>query len=908
VGQTSTLSASVRDGAGATLSGRVVTWNSDAPNVATVANGLVTAVSPGTATIAASADGRSGTSTITVIPIPVSRLVLSESAASLVVGATLTMTAQTLSSGGAVLTGRPVTWSSTTPTAATVSNGIVTAIAVGTTSIIASSEGRADTAIMTVTPVPVATVTLSSTTGSVVVGVSTTLTATTRDAAGALLTGRAIAWSTSSATIATVTNGVVTGVATGVATITATSEGQNATAQITVTPVPVASVTILPATVSVSVGQTSTLTATPRDGGGAALAGRAVTWSTSSAAIATVANGVVTGVAPGSATITATSEGRSGTATVTVTALVATWTATTELQIGLDPRITLQNEAIAADGRAISATGTNVYERSASGSWNFTPYSVPGSPAVVDVHVDPTGVFWVTGSNGVIVRRAVGGWEVENTTTNAAAFNSISINADQSGFAVGNPGNTIYHRSSVGVWTTRAIVNSTILNWVGSANANFAVTTGRSISGSTGAAFMWNGTTWSTVTFPVANFIASTGVVISPTEVYLAGTTGTDVLSNYRYTVMRWDGVTWSVFFQKPVEVYAASGNIARCGDGSVYFGSQWGPVYRLQGGTLVPLAGAPPYAYFANVYCESDNSLWISRGFPDNLLMRFSGGIWSEQRWWPSMQSVDISDAGVAYATNGYTVGRRANGTWTHTDIPHLPQTPVLLPMAVAALGTRAVVSGFPSGLFDGSSWQWSAGLQTGAKGVVAPNATTAFAVGASGVINTLNGTTWNNVPIPGGGPSSLDVIRAVGTFALAASRSSSSPGVQWNAGTWSLFPSAPPAGWRLYEVFGPSSVVSLTNNTLYEWNGTAWNALPGGNVSGSVLALVARAPNDIYLFRSNDIAYYDGASVRVIQTGISAINAVARRGNDAIAVGDNGYVLRATLPSANQSVRKGP
>ncbi len=63
------------------------------------------------------------------------------------------------------------------------------------------------------------------------------------------------------------------------------------------------------------------LTATPKDASGNPLTGRAVTWQTSNAAIATVdPNGLVTGTgAGGPATITATSEGKSGTAAVTVT-------------------------------------------------------------------------------------------------------------------------------------------------------------------------------------------------------------------------------------------------------------------------------------------------------------------------------------------------------------------------------------------------------------------------------------------------------------------------------------------------------------------------------------------------------------------------------------------------------------
>src|SRR5207253_5029840 len=114
--------------------------------------------------------------------------------------------------------------------------------------------------------------------------------------------------------------GLVSGVPPGTATITAASEGKSGTSTITVTPVPVASVEVTPATASVQAGQTVQLTATPRDAGGTPLSGRTVTWSSSTPAVATVSSrGLVSGVTPGSATITATSEGKSGTSTITVT-------------------------------------------------------------------------------------------------------------------------------------------------------------------------------------------------------------------------------------------------------------------------------------------------------------------------------------------------------------------------------------------------------------------------------------------------------------------------------------------------------------------------------------------------------------------------------------------------------------
>jgi hypothetical protein len=86
-------------------------------------------------------------------------------------------------------------------------------------------------------------------------------------------------------------------------------------------PPPVASVTIAPSNPTVVDGQTVQLTATPRDAAGNPLSGRATTWATSSAAVATVSSGGrVVGEALGSATITATSEGVDGSTGVTVIA------------------------------------------------------------------------------------------------------------------------------------------------------------------------------------------------------------------------------------------------------------------------------------------------------------------------------------------------------------------------------------------------------------------------------------------------------------------------------------------------------------------------------------------------------------------------------------------------------------
>ena len=81
----------------------------------------------------------------------------------------------------------------------------------------------------------------------------------------------------------------------------------------------VATVTVSPATLSLTVGSTGLLTATTLDANGRSLAGRTISWSSSDPALASVAaDGKVTGIAAGGATITATSEGKTATAATTV--------------------------------------------------------------------------------------------------------------------------------------------------------------------------------------------------------------------------------------------------------------------------------------------------------------------------------------------------------------------------------------------------------------------------------------------------------------------------------------------------------------------------------------------------------------------------------------------------------------
>jgi hypothetical protein len=114
----------------------------------------------------------------------------------------------------------------------------------------------------------------------------------------------------------------VSAIKAGTATITATvdtAHGSSAIAVVAAGPTPVATVSVQPTSGNVDVGSTLQLTATTRDAGGSVLTGRPITWTSSNTSVATVSgSGLVSGVAAGTATVTASAEGKSGTSSITV--------------------------------------------------------------------------------------------------------------------------------------------------------------------------------------------------------------------------------------------------------------------------------------------------------------------------------------------------------------------------------------------------------------------------------------------------------------------------------------------------------------------------------------------------------------------------------------------------------------
>lgn len=395
VGAAQALVATPRDAAGSALSGRSVTWLSGNTAVASVSStGTVTGVTAGTTTITATSEGRSGSAQVTVLA-PVASVVVSPATSSIGVGGTTTLTAVTLDASGASLTGRSVTWTSSNTGVASVSGaGTVTALAPGSVTITASSEGRAGTAQVVVFA-PVASVVVTPATLTLLVGATSNLAAATLDAAGAALSGRAITWTSSNGAVASVSApGTVIAIAPGTVTITATSEGRSGTAQVTVL-APVASVTVTPNAATLLPLGTTTLLATPRDGAGNALVGRTITWASSNPAIVAVSgNGVVTAIAPGVASVTATSEGQVGGALITVLAPVTSVTVTGSFRVKVGDTYTYTATARIADGTVVSRPLTWSVTNPARAAMSTGGAMTPLQTGAITIRAVVDGVAW----------------------------------------------------------------------------------------------------------------------------------------------------------------------------------------------------------------------------------------------------------------------------------------------------------------------------------------------------------------------------------------------------------------------------------------------------------------------------------------------------------------------------------
>ena len=201
-----------------------VVWSSSNESVLTVdANGLVTAVGDGDATITATVDGVSATTdtiTVTTPVVKVSGVSLSASNLKLAVGGEPSTLTATVEPNNA--TNKNMSWSSSDPEVATVADGVVTPVKAGATTITVTTEDGEYSATCKVTVIQPATgITLDKQKVALVGAATEQLKATVVPAEA----DQTVVWKSSNESVATVDQtGKVTSVSKGAATITASTE------------------------------------------------------------------------------------------------------------------------------------------------------------------------------------------------------------------------------------------------------------------------------------------------------------------------------------------------------------------------------------------------------------------------------------------------------------------------------------------------------------------------------------------------------------------------------------------------------------------------------------------------------------------------------------------------------------
>ena len=309
-------------------------WTSSDPSIATVDGGKITAMSAGTVTITATYNGYRATTTVTVNNTMGYGLVMSKSSLSVHVGSTEELSVYYVTYTNGIETSRTdvtssATWKSSYTSILTVSGGTVTGVSKGQAVVTASYRSYSKSCTVTVTENVTYDYQMTPTSTSLVNGRTTKFTVVKRTFTnGTQTNGQDVSstftWTSSNTSVATVgSNGVVTGVGKGTATITAKYGETTLTGTVTVTPAYTYELVLNRTSMNMAKGATGTIVATYKTYADGVLESStnvtsSATWSSGNTSVATVSAGTVTGKGAGTATITATYNGKSATCSVTV--------------------------------------------------------------------------------------------------------------------------------------------------------------------------------------------------------------------------------------------------------------------------------------------------------------------------------------------------------------------------------------------------------------------------------------------------------------------------------------------------------------------------------------------------------------------------------------------------------------
>ncbi|WP_292522465.1 Ig-like domain-containing protein [Methanoculleus sp.] len=329
-GATQAFQATALDQTGSEMDGVTFSWTSSDETVGTIsADGVFTAAAEGTADVTATAGDVSGTATVTVSSEEpaLTSIEIDPSAATLAINETETFRATVLDQFGAEMTNVTVTWTSSNTTVGEIdTEGVFTALAVGTTTVTATADNvSAEAAVTVAEEVPaLESIEIEPSATTLQVNETEEFAATLRDADGNTISGIPVTWASSNETVGTIDgDGIFTALAAGTTDVTATADNVSGTATVTVTETEedsvATSIRINPPRATLAANDTQRFMVTVFDQNDQPMPADEVTWTSSDETVGTIgADGIFTALAAGTANVTATAGNVSAEATITV--------------------------------------------------------------------------------------------------------------------------------------------------------------------------------------------------------------------------------------------------------------------------------------------------------------------------------------------------------------------------------------------------------------------------------------------------------------------------------------------------------------------------------------------------------------------------------------------------------------
>lgn len=702
VGDSTTLQAVVSADEGAATA---VTWlSSDAAIASVSAQGVVSALAPGTAVITARSlsDPRvQGSASITIAP-PRS-LVVAPSAMDLGRGESRPLAAQLVLEPGLSTS---VSWRTNRPLIATVTaQGMVTGVSEGNATITAVSMADTTlraTALVRVVPV-VRSIVVSPSTATLNPGQSRTFSAAVVVDQGA---SGAIAWSSSNPAVASVNaEGVATAVGVGTTAIRAravadtTREGV-ATLVVESRPVTLA---LDVRTLGLVLGASATVSATVSADPGVSTA---VQWTSRNSAVASVnAQGAITATGPGTTRLIAEAvadRNARDSVTVTVAPRLATAWSSDRLGGPLIEDIVSIWAPTASLAYAVNSLG-DLFRWDGT-TWSSVARGAEFGTSFTAVHGVTATQVTAVGTNGVIVQFDGTTWSAVPSGT-TAALDDVWMHAADTGWIVGADG-TVLRRSGAAWAASDAGTNTRLRGVWGTGSVAYAV-------GDGGMIRRFQGGVWTPLTSGTTEVLRDVWAPPTAGELaYVAGDAG---------TLLRWNGSSFTAEASGTTNgLFALSGGL----NGQVMAVGE-GVVLSRTGGNWVDLS--PPFrTRFSAAAVEGTGALWVG-GQRGLVMRRAPGGNWTTLSLTPDLLDVWSSSASHAIAVGELGFVFAFDGTaWTRQVAPSLERLNTV--------------------------WAASASL--------------AYAGGDNGVLLRWNGTAWVQQPSPttahiyamwGAGPSDV-------------------------------------------------------------------------------------------------------------------------------------------------------